>query len=53
MELIDVSGYVAEEKMAIAKQYLIPQGLKSTGLKKEQVKYIYNKVINTCILLHK
>lgn len=37
MELIDVSGYVAEEKMAIAKQYLIPQGLKSTGLKKEQI----------------
>lgn len=38
MELIDVSGYVAEEKMAITKQYLIPQGLKSTGVKKEQVK---------------
>ena len=25
MEMIDVSGYVAEEKMEIAKKYLIPQ----------------------------
>jgi len=45
MELIDVSGYVAEEKMAIAKQYLIPQGLKSSGLKKEQVKYKNNQLL--------
>ena len=25
MEVIDISGYVAEEKMAIAEKYLIPQ----------------------------
>ncbi|XP_050425549.1 lon protease homolog, mitochondrial-like [Adelges cooleyi] len=37
MELIDVSGYVAQEKMAIAKQYLIPQELKATGLTVEQI----------------
>lgn len=48
MELIDVSGYVAEEKMAIAKQYLIPQGLKSTGLKEEQVN---QKNIKMCVFL--
>lgn len=37
MEMIDVSGYVAEEKMAIAKQYLIPQAMKDSGLKDEMV----------------
>lgn len=37
MEMIDVSGYVAEEKMAIAKQYLIPQAMKNSGLNVEQV----------------
>jgi Lon-like ATP-dependent protease len=37
MEMIDMSGYVAEEKLAIAKQYLVPQALKDSGLKSEQV----------------
>ncbi|KAL7631003.1 UNVERIFIED_CONTAM: hypothetical protein RMT77_018706 [Armadillidium vulgare] len=32
MEMIDVSGYVAEEKLAIAKGYLIPQLQKSCGI---------------------
>ncbi|XP_039291445.1 lon protease homolog, mitochondrial isoform X2 [Nilaparvata lugens] len=37
MEMIDVSGYVAEEKIAIAKQYLIPQAMKDSGLQSNQV----------------
>lgn len=37
MEMIDVSGYVAEEKLAIAKQYLIPQAMKDSGLSIQQV----------------
>lgn len=37
MEMIDMSGYVAEEKLAIAKQYLVPQALKDSGLKSEQI----------------
>ncbi|XP_054286467.1 lon protease homolog, mitochondrial-like isoform X1 [Macrosteles quadrilineatus] len=37
MEMIDVSGYVAEEKMAIAKQYLIPQAMRDSGLQVEQI----------------
>lgn len=41
MEMIDVSGYVAEEKLAIAKQYLVPQAMKDSGLKAEQVKIIF------------
>lgn len=32
MEMIDMSGYVAEEKLAIAKQYLVPQAMKESGL---------------------
>lgn len=38
MEMIEVSGYVAEEKLAIAKQYLVPQAMKDSGLKTEQVR---------------
>lgn len=37
MEMIDMSGYVAEEKLAIAKQYLIPQAMKESGLKNENI----------------
>ena len=37
MEIIEVSGYVAEEKLAIAKQYLIPQAIKLTGVKAEKI----------------
>ncbi|XP_065912024.1 lon protease homolog, mitochondrial-like [Dysidea avara] len=37
MEIIDVSGYVLEEKKAIANQYLIPQARSSAGLKEDQI----------------
>lgn len=37
MEMIDMSGYVAEEKLAIAKQYLVPQAMRDSGLKKENI----------------
>lgn len=37
MEMIEVSGYVAEEKIAIAEQYLIPQAREMTGVTPEQV----------------
>merc|ERR1719219_1053939 len=33
MEIIDISGYVAEEKLVIAQQYLLPQVSDITGLK--------------------
>lgn len=38
MELIEMSGYVAEEKIAIARQYLIPQAMNDCGLTDEQIK---------------
>lgn len=37
MEMIDMSGYVAEEKLAIAKQYLIPQARTECGLDSKQI----------------
>ncbi|CAK1581310.1 unnamed protein product [Parnassius mnemosyne] len=37
MELIDMSGYVAEEKMAIAQQYLVPTARKNSGLSETQL----------------
>ncbi|MEA2042581.1 MAG: endopeptidase La [Bacteroidota bacterium] len=37
MELIDVSGYITEEKIQIAKRHLIPKQIKEHGLKKSQL----------------
>ncbi|XP_065572832.1 lon protease homolog, mitochondrial-like [Artemia franciscana] len=37
MEMIEVSGYVAEEKLAIAKRYLIPQTEKETGVTSDSI----------------
>lgn len=37
MEMIEVSGYVAEEKIAIAKCYLIPQAQELTGITEDSV----------------
>ena len=38
MEMINVSGYLAEEKMEIAKNYLIPKQIGEHGLKKSDLK---------------
>ncbi len=38
MEMIPVSGYLAEEKMCIAKDYLIPRQLEEHGLGKKQLR---------------
>lgn len=37
MEMIRLSGYILEEKLEIAKRYLIPKALKSHGLARGQV----------------
>ncbi len=39
LELIDVSGYLLEEKMEIAKRHLITRQLESHGMKKDDVKF--------------
>lgn len=38
MEIINIAGYVEEEKMKIAKHYLIPKQLKAHGMKKNELK---------------
>ncbi|XP_063244437.1 lon protease homolog, mitochondrial-like isoform X2 [Bacillus rossius redtenbacheri] len=48
MEMIDMSGYVAEEKLAIAKQYLVPQAMKDGGLTEEKV-HIDDDALNVLI----
>ncbi|HVY80580.1 MAG TPA: endopeptidase La [Steroidobacteraceae bacterium] len=37
MEVIELTGYTAEEKLEIAKRYLVPRQIKANGLTTEQV----------------
>ncbi len=39
MEIIEVTGYILEEKVEIAKRHLIPKQLKAHGVKKNQLKF--------------
>ena len=48
METIELPGYTANEKLIIAKQYLIPRQLDVNGLKKKQIS-IRAKAINKVI----
>jgi len=43
MEIIDISGYIVEEKIEIAKKHLIPKQLNEHGVDKKQV--VLNKAI--------
>ena len=43
MEVIEVSGYITEEKIEIAKRHLIPRELKNTGLDRPALKPTFNK----------
>ena len=48
MEVITVSGYVAEEKVAIASKYLAPASKEAAGLKNKQVD-LTNDAVETLI----
>ncbi len=39
MEVIDVTGYILEEKIEIAKRHLIPKQLKAHGVKRNQLRF--------------
>ncbi len=39
MEVIEVTGYIIEEKIEIAKRHLIPKQLKAHGIKRNQLKF--------------
>jgi len=43
MEVIEVSGYITEEKIEIAKRHLIPRELENTGLNTVKPKPTFNK----------
>ena len=43
MEIIEVSGYITEEKIEIAKRHLIPRELENTGLNLVKPKPTFNK----------
>ena len=43
MEIIEVSGYITEEKIEIAKRHLIPRELENTGLNVKGLKPTFNK----------
>jgi len=44
LELIEVTGYAIEEKIEIAKRYIIPELLKEHGLKEKDVKFKGNVI---------
>ena len=39
MELIEVSGYITEEKIEIARRHLVPKELEANGMKKNDIKF--------------
>ena len=43
MEIIEVSGYITEEKIEIAKRHLIPREMENTGLSLTTPKPVFNK----------
>ena len=51
MEMIDVSGYLVEEKIEIAKRHLVPKLLENHGVKTAQLT-LSNKVIEYVIVNH-
>ncbi|MBE0653868.1 MAG: endopeptidase La, partial [Bacteroidales bacterium] len=44
MEIIDVSGYIVEEKIEIAKKHLIPKQLTAHGMKKTDLKFSHGSI---------
>jgi ATP-dependent Lon protease len=48
MEIIDISGYLLEEKIEIARRHLIPKQLKEHGVKTAQLSFL-KKTIQTMI----
>ena len=48
MEVIDLSGYILDEKVEIARRHLVPKQLKEHGVKKRQLSF--SKRILACII---
>ncbi len=52
MELIEVGGYITEEKIEIAKRHLVPKELTATGLDTQKPKISFNKAALEDIIEH-
>ena len=52
MEMIEVGGYITEEKIEIAKRHLVPRELANTGLDKYEPKIKFNKASLEFIIEH-
>ena len=52
MELIEVGGYITEEKIEIAKRHLVPKEIKNTGLEEQDPKISFNKAALENIIEH-
>ncbi len=46
MEIIELSGYIDEEKLKIARQYLIPRQIKENGIKEEDLIITDEAILN-------
>jgi ATP-dependent Lon protease len=46
MEIIELPGYIDEEKLEIAKRYLVPKSLEKNGLKKSHVRYTRESLLH-------
>ena len=46
MEVIEINGYTDEEKLQIAKKYIISKQIKENGLKKSQIKFTDDAVLD-------
>lgn len=46
LEIIDINSYILPEKVEIAKNYLIPSSLKQVGLKKDEITFTDESIIN-------
>ncbi len=45
MEIIEINGYIDEEKLHIAERYLIPKQLKNHGLTREQISFTRSAIL--------
>lgn len=45
MEIIHLSGYTEQEKLAIAKQYLVPRQIRENGLRKTEIEFADNALM--------
>ena len=52
MELIEVGGYITEEKIEIAKRHLVPKEIENTGLEEQDPKISFNKAALENIIEH-